>query len=90
MQWRRCFGSGVNNAGNFNYCEGGCRSPWSLEIISSHYNKGAYYAGDKKVVRQAGVDHVMGILLRKYTEQGVDPLDLEEACVVCDEENLDA
>ena len=63
----------------------------SYEIVSSHYNGGKYFAEDKREVRPEGVAHVMRLLLQHYTveEAALDSTDVEEAAVLCDEENLD-
>lgn len=62
----------------------------SYEIVSSHYNRGAYYAEDLREVNSTGVDHVMHLLLKHYTyNNNLSSSEYEEARVVCDEENLD-
>jgi hypothetical protein len=66
----------------------------SYEIITGHFNRGAYYADDLREVRQEGVDHVMNIFARHYLreEQSGMPSALDDeiaaAAVVCDEEKI--
>lgn len=62
----------------------------SYEIISSHYNRGAYYAEDLREVEASGVDHVMRLMLEYYTVKcDVSDDGDEDVRIVCDEENLD-
>ena len=63
----------------------------SYEIIASHYNRGAYYAEDLREVEASGVDHVMRLMLKYYTEnpQSIVDFDDPDIAIVCDEENLD-
>lgn len=75
----------------------------SFEIITGHYNKGAYFAPDLRSVTEDGVTHVMRVFLRHYTEGGAAsplpaPAPAEDALtatmkalvkVNCDEEALD-
>lgn len=38
----------------------------SYEIITGHYNKGAYFSEDLREVREEGVKHVMGVFMSHY------------------------
>ena len=40
----------------------------SYEIITGHYNKGAYFSDDLREVREEGVKHVMGVFMNHYAE----------------------
>ncbi|MDP3858102.1 MAG: GSCFA domain-containing protein [Stagnimonas sp.] len=68
----------------------------SYEIVTGHYNRGAYYDSDLRSVNSAGVDHVMRLFFAHYAPGGQatepDPELLEEARdnyrVVCEEELL--
>lgn len=68
----------------------------SFEIITSHFNRGAYYDSDLRSVNSAGVDHVMRLFFAHYTKGGStaapDAELLEEARdnyrIVCEEELL--
>lgn len=44
----------------------------SYEIITGSYNKGAYYQEDQREVTEAGVSHVMGVLMKHYTASESD------------------
>jgi len=71
----------------------------SYEIITSNFNRGSYFEEDLRSVKESGVDHVMSIFFKHFTEgkhtadeQKGEKLnreieDLFE--VVCDEEALD-
>ncbi|WJH56520.1 hypothetical protein FE254_10175 [Ectopseudomonas guguanensis] len=62
----------------------------SYEIISSHYNRGAYYKDDLREVDSRGVDHVMRLMLKHYTRLASSLDDsYSEVSLVCDEDNLD-
>ena len=40
----------------------------SYEIITGHYNKGAYFSEDLREVREEGVKHVMGVFMKHYAQ----------------------
>ncbi|MEN5363258.1 GSCFA domain-containing protein [Brevundimonas intermedia] len=40
----------------------------SYEIITGHYNKGAYFSEDLREVREEGVKHVMGVFMNHYAQ----------------------
>lgn len=40
----------------------------SYEIITGHYNKGAYFSEDLRDVREEGVKHVMGVFMKHYAQ----------------------
>ena len=74
----------------------------SLEIITGSFNCGAYFAEDRRSVTEDGVEHVMSIFLRHYTEDlavasqsSSSDVDLHTVRmkqlvkVVCDEKALD-
>lgn len=44
----------------------------SYEVITGSYNRGAYYADDLRNVTEAGVNHVMRLLLHHATGQALD------------------
>ena len=77
----------------------------SYELITGHYNRGAYFADDLREVSPAGVRHVMSVFCRHFLGQSASSADVisarsainglahEEAdrtaAIVCDEEILD-
>jgi hypothetical protein len=48
-------------------CEGVCYFP-SFEIISGNYNRGRYFGPDLRSVTEEGVEHVMRIFMRHFTD----------------------
>ena len=40
----------------------------SYEIITGNYNRGSYFAPDLRSVTEEGVNHVMRLFLRHYTD----------------------
>lgn len=70
----------------------------SYEIITGHFNRGAYFEKDLRAVNAAGVDHVMRLFFAHYAPEGLSlPADdelLAEAednfRIVCEEERLAA
>ncbi|MES2684953.1 MAG: GSCFA domain-containing protein [Pseudomonadota bacterium] len=68
----------------------------SYEIITGHFNRGAYYDSDLRSVNSAGVDHVMRLFFAHYAPGGRSSVPdaelLEEARdnyrIVCEEELL--
>lgn len=68
----------------------------AYEIITGHYNRGAYYDSDLRSVNAAGVDHVMRLFFAHYAPTAAEPLPNEELLeeardnyrVVCEEELL--
>jgi hypothetical protein len=70
----------------------------SYEVITGNYARGAYYEADLRTVTAAGIEHVMGLFLKHYTdEQGaasVDPALMKELDsireIVCDERAIES
>lgn len=63
----------------------------SYEIITGHYNHGAYYENDLRSVKSDGVDHVMRLFVKHCAQADtISDADLAEAKLVCDEERLEA
>ena len=68
----------------------------SYEIITGHFNSGAYYGQDRRSVNPAGVDHVMRLFFTHYAPAGIvasiDSELLDEADgtfrILCEEERL--
>lgn len=73
----------------------------SYEIITGHYNKGAYFSEDLREVREEGVKHVMGVFMKHYAQSNeVAPPPVTPASepvakskrklfdIVCDEEAI--
>lgn len=48
----------------------------SYEIITGNYTRGAYFAGDMREVTEAGVEHVMRLFLKHYTNFAEETLSL--------------
>lgn len=76
----------------------------SYEIITGNFNRGGYFASDLRSITEDGVDHVMRLFLKHYTEgeaaltatsSGKQESDdhiafmRRAAAVICDEEKLD-
>jgi len=47
----------------------------SYEIITGHYNKGAYFESDLRSVNKEGVDHVMRIFMANYAKHEISTVD---------------
>lgn len=63
----------------------------SFEIITGHYNKGAYFEADLRSVTPSGVAHVMRVFTRHFTDKTDRDVTLDPLFdVICDEERLDA
>ena len=67
----------------------------SYEIITGHYNRGAYFGADLRSVTEAGLDHVMRLFFRHYGATAAQAIDLdrmrearEVSRIVCDEERI--
>jgi hypothetical protein len=69
----------------------------SFEIITGHHSRGAYFDGDLRSIRPAGVERVMDVFLKHYASQAQDA-SLERQLmrehdelndVICDEEAVD-
>lgn len=69
----------------------------AYEIITGHYNRGAYYDSDLRSVNAAGVEHVMRLFFKHYcmdSQSGTIRTDLRHETeavnrIVCDEEETD-
>lgn len=63
----------------------------SYEIITGHYNHGAYYENDLRSVKSEGVDHVMRLFVKHCAQSdAISAYDMADAKLVCDEERLEA
>ncbi|MGR3610650.1 MAG: GSCFA domain-containing protein [Sulfitobacter sp.] len=45
----------------------------SYEVITGNYNRGAYYGADLREVEMTGVDHVMKLFMKHYTDGVEEP-----------------
>ncbi len=68
----------------------------SYEIITGNYTKGEYFEDDLRSIKKEGVDHVMRLFLKHYTNQQESTFDedlinenLQVSQVFCDEDVLD-
>ena len=69
----------------------------SYEIITGQFNRGAYFEDDLRSVKKEGVEHVMRLFLKHFTDQSLESPDSELAQemarglnIICDEERIEA
>ena len=66
----------------------------SYEIISGHYNRGAYYDDNQRTITAAGVAHVMRVFERTYLDRAANPRSLHviepefDDVAICDENEI--
>ncbi|WP_435655296.1 GSCFA domain-containing protein [Brucella pituitosa] len=61
----------------------------SYEIITGNFTKGEYYEGDLRLVKDAGVDHVMRLFLKRMTNSSTDGSESERSIDDVTESNKD-
>src|SRR5205814_9168029 len=68
----------------------------SYEIITGQFNRGAYFEEDLRSVKNEGVEHVMRLFLKHFTDQSLESPDSELAqemvrglSIICDEERIE-
>lgn len=65
----------------------------SYEVITGNFNRGSYFEDDLRSVKTSGVDHVMRLFFKHYTQSSDRPaedIELDPLFdVVCEEEQLD-
>jgi hypothetical protein len=69
----------------------------SYEIITGQFNRGAYFEDDLRSVKQPGVEHVMRLFLKHFTDQTLASQDSERVNemtagfgILCDEQQIES